>query len=53
MATHATKVYSRITFIHSLKNDIYHLVHSVENSEAASTTRNHTIHHMGVLESCA
>ena len=49
MAAHSTKVYSRMTSIHTLKAKIKHLVHSVVDSEATSTSQDSTIYRLGVL----
>jgi hypothetical protein len=49
MAAHSTKIYSRMTPIVSLKNEINQLVHFVEESEAASTSPDSTIYRLSIL----
>ena len=49
MAAHSTKVYTRMNSIHTLKTEIYQLVHSVVESESTSTSPDSTIYRLGVL----
>ena len=51
MAAHSTKVYSRVNSLHTLKTEIYQLVHSVVESEATCTSPDSTIYRLGVLAS--